>query len=104
MTFYEMISIVEDPLTFLKTNDLKFMQQKLDHKIPRNNHFISFLKNLDMRAFGFAALLETVFHFLSTNRKNFIFIKFDKYRYSFICQGTSTRRQRRDHFGHRFKL
>jgi len=26
------------------------------------------------------------------------------YRYSFICQGTSTSRQRRDLFGHRVKL
>jgi len=26
------------------------------------------------------------------------------FRYSFICQGTSTRRQRRDLFDHRVKL
>jgi len=58
-----------------------------------------FKKRIVYKACNYPVLLSSEHQYSSFSIPNSRF-----FRYSFICQGTSTRRQRRDLFGHRVKL
>ena len=71
MTTYNSIT-VEDMKTkfFLRTNDLKFTQQNLNSKIKKINVLFNFLQMFNIRALGYMAHMETVFHFLANSNKH----------------------------------
>ena len=57
-------------LFLLKTNVLKFTQQKLNAKTKETNVLLNFLQMFNARALGYTAHIETVFHFLPKSNKH----------------------------------
>ena len=58
-------------LFLLKTNVLKFTQQKFECKNQKNKRFIKLFTNVQYaRALGYAAHIEIIFHFFPNSNKH----------------------------------